>query len=508
MITWLAGVFEAAASAAPNIVYILADDLGYGDISALNPQGKIKTPQLDQLAAAGVTFTEAHSSAAVCTPSRYSIITGRYNWRSTLKEGVLGGFAKPLIEPGRLTVASLLKNHGHKTAYIGKWHLGFEWARLAATNSNEEAKIDFTKPLEHGPTTSGFDYFYGISASLDMPPYVFIENDHVTALPTIPRGQLTGADGEVTRPGPQVPGLTAEEVLPTLTEKAVNYIAQQAGGKHPFFLYVALTSPHAPFATTKEWAGKSGLNPYADFVMETDDCIGKILAALDKNNLSSNTIVMFASDNGCAPAAHIPFLNEHGHDPDAGRRGHKADIYDGGHRIPLIARWPGHVKAGARSSDFICLGDLMATCAELLNEKLPDNAGEDSISFLPQLVGKQNPNARRVLVETSNNGSFGLREGPWKLALCPDSGGWSFPRPGKDNIAGWPRFQLFDLAVDPAEKTNVMELHPEIVQRLGATMRNYILNGRSTPGAPQKNSPVKKWEQTAWLDQFAPRTQN
>jgi arylsulfatase A-like enzyme len=287
----------------------------------------------------------------------------------------------------------------------------------------------------------------------------------------------------------------------------VNYIERHSGsnaaGKR-FFLYLALPSPHTPLSPSKEWLGKSGLNAYADYVMETDDCIGKVLAALEKNNIAGDTLVIVASDNGCSPAADFPFLLAHGHDPSAGRRGYKADIYDGGHRIPLLVRWPGRVAAGASCDGFVCLGDFMATCADLLNAKLPDTAGEDSISFLPVLLNKVKTTARQVLVESSINGSFGLREGQWKLALCPDSGGWSFPRPGKDNTDGWPRFQLFDVASDPAEKTNVMSQHPEIVQRLGRLMRDYIVNGRSTPGAPQKNTPVKAWQQTKWLEEFAP----
>jgi hypothetical protein len=392
------------------------------------------------------------------------------------------------------------------------------WARLSATGSdggNEEAgaesgerpRIDFTKNIRRGPTTVGFDYFFGISASLDMPPYAFIENNHVTALPTILEGRLTGADGKQTRVGPQVPGFEAVDVLPTLTAKAVDYIGRHAdsaaAGKR-FFLYLALPTPHTPLSPSKEWLGKSGLNVYADYVMETDDCIGKVLAALEKNNVARDTLVVMASDNGCAPAADFPFLLAHGHDPSAGRRGYKADIYDGGHRIPMMVRWPGRVAAGAGCGGFVCLGDFMATCADLLNVKLPDDAAEDSISFLPVLLNKAKTTARQVLVESSINGSFGLREGQWKLALCPDSGGWSFPRPGKDNTDGWPRFQLFDIASDPAEKTNVMSQHPEIVQRLGRLMRDYIVNGRSTPGAPQKNTPVKSWQQTKWLEEFAP----
>ncbi|HEX4263420.1 MAG TPA: arylsulfatase [Verrucomicrobiae bacterium] len=508
---------SVAPAAKPNIVYILADDLGYGDVSALNPGNKIKTPQIDKLIAESMTFTEAHASSAVCTPSRYSILTGRYNWRSTMKEGVLGGFSKPLIESGRMTVADLLKDHGYDTACIGKWHLGMGWTRLPAAknDADDEAssesgagqRIDFTKNIRRGPTTVGFDYFFGISASLDMPPYAFIEDDHVTALPTILRGRLIGVDGKQTGVGPQVPGFEAVDVLPTLTAKAVDYIERHsgsnAGGKR-FFLYLALPTPHTPLAPSKEWLGKSGLNAYADYVMETDDCIGKVLAALKKNNVAGNTLVVLASDNGCSPAANFPFLLAHGHDPSAGRRGYKADIYDGGHRIPLLVRWPGRVAAGARCDGFVCLGDFMATCADLLKAKLPDNAGEDSVSFLPVLLNEAKITARQVLVESSINGSFGLREGQWKLALCPDSGGWSFPRPGKDNTDGSPRFQLFDVSSDPAEKTNVMSQHLEIVQRLGRLMRDYIINGRSTPGALQKNTPVKSWQQTKWIEEFAP----
>lgn len=507
----------------PNIVYILADDLGYGDVDSQFPAGKIKTPNLDRLAAAGMSFCEAHSSSAVCTPSRYSILTGRYNWRSALKSGVLGGFSKPLIETGRMTVADLLRSQGYRTACIGKWHLGLEWARLphataadldmgedetrtATTGRNAGAGIDFTKPIGHAPITLGFDEFFGISASLDMPPYTYIENDHVVAQPTIQNGFLAGRDGKHTRVGPQAPGFNAEAVLPTLTQHAVDYIDRNAatarGGK-PFFLYLAFPTPHTPIAPTAEWLGRSGLNYYADYVMESDDCVGKVLAALDSNGLATNTIVLFASDNGCSPAADVGFLTAHGHYPSADRRGYKADIYDGGHRIPLIVRWPTHVAASSKSHDFICLGDFMATCADLLDAKLPDNTAEDSISFLPLLLGRTDAPKREVLVESSINGSFGIRQAEWKLAFCPDSGGWSYPRPGKDSTDGWPRFQLFNVGVDPAEKTNVLAQNPEIVQRLGHLMRGYILNGRSTPGAPQKNTPVNKpWQQTVWLDEF------
>lgn len=510
------------ASGKPNIVYILVDDLGYGDIDGLNPTNKIKTPQLDRLVAEGMSFTEAHSSSAVCTPSRYNILTGRYNWRSTLKQGVLGGFSRPLIESNRLTVAEMLRRQGYETACIGKWHLGLGWTARPGARENPNADsdtdessnntlrgagagVDFTKPITDGPIQHGFDYFFGIAASLDMPPYTYIENDRVTALPTIRRGSVHGADGKHMRIGPAAPGFEAVNVVPTLTARAIDYIHQHtaaAKAGKPFFLYLAMPSPHTPLAPDAEWLGKSGLNYYADYVMETDDEVGKVLAALDQAGLADNTLVVFASDNGCSPAADFPFLLSHGHNPSAGRRGYKADIYDGGHRVPMIVRWPGHVGANTRRANFTSLGDFMATVAEILGVKLPDGAAEDSLSFLPVLLYSDQIAPRDTLVESSINGSFGIRQGQWKLAFCPDSGGWSYPRPGKVNTDSWPRFQLFDCVADPEEKTNVIGQHQEIVNRLGRLMRQYILDGRSTPGAVQSNDSVKAWQQTQWLDEF------
>ena len=512
----------AASESRPNVVYILTDDLGYGDIDGLNPTNKIKTPQLDHLIAQGMAFTEAHSSSAVCTPSRYNILTGRYNWRSTLKKGVLGGFSRPLIEPDRLTVAELLRDHGYRTACLGKWHLGLTWTPLpgAGESSDDDsdtdestknqmpragAGIDFTKPITDGPTTHGFDYFYGISASLDMPPYTYIENNRVTTLPTIKKGTVYGANGKHMRIGPAAPGFKAVDVLPNLTGRAISYIhqnAEEARAGKPFFLYLALPAPHTPIAPTPEWQGKSGLNYYADYVMETDDSVGQVLAALDRDGITTNTLVVFASDNGCSPAADFPFLLSHGHNPSAGRRGYKADIYDGGHRVPMIVRWPNHVVPDTRTADFTCLGDFMATCADILDVKLPDTTAEDSISYLPVLLNQDAPAPRDTLVESSINGSFAIRQGQWKLAFCPDSGGWSYPQPGKVNTDSWPRFQLFNCVADPEEKTNVFGQHQEVVNRLGHLMRDYILNGRSTAGAPQQNDSVKAWQQTQWLDQF------
>ncbi len=542
----LEAVAAGAPAQRPNIIFILADDLGAGDVRAFNPRGKIATPNLDAMAARGMMLTEAHSASAVCTPTRYNILTGRYNWRSTLKKGVLGGFSPPLIEEGRLTVAEYLRQHGYFTAAIGKWHLGLDWARkvpeaaagaaktakakgAGATKSagaekagdakaavaaepgeagdNAGADIDFTKPFGRGPTTLGFDEYFGISASLDMPPYTFLEKDRVVVLPdhnaAHPWVGIGGATKK-TRNGPTAPGFTMEAVLPALEQRAVETIARRApeakAGK-PFFIYLPLNSPHTPLSPTPEWKGKSGLNDYADFVMHTDAVVGQIFAALEKNGVADNTLVVFTSDNGCSPEADYPFLASKQHDPSAERRGYKADIYDGGHRVPLIVTWPGRVAPKTRSEAFVCLGDFMATCAEIVGDKLPANAGEDSISFLPLILGQQTT-TRDTLVLHSIGGNFGIRQGNWKLELCPDSGGWSFPRPGKDKTDGWPRFQLFDLAQDPGEKTNVVAENPEVVQRLGKVLSMYIAEGRSTPGAPQKNAAVKSWPQIGWMEEF------
>src|SRR5262249_5678517 len=305
-----------AAEPLPNIVFVLCDDLGYGDLQCLNPQGRIPTPNFDRVAAAGMIFTDAHSGSAVCSPTRYGLITGRYAWRSKLQSGVLGGLSPRPIESGRLTVASLLKRQGDPTASFGKWHLGMDWVLREGKQVNvlgveapeQVASVDYSQPIANGPNAVGFDEYFGISASLDMVPYTFIENDHAAVLPTAETffPMVLGRNGDLTRKGPGAPGFDAGEVLPTLTQKGVNYIARQAASARrgtPFFLYLPLASPHTPIAATAEWRGKSGLNAYADFVMQTDAAIGEVLAALDDHKLAENTLVMVASDNGCSPYA-------------------------------------------------------------------------------------------------------------------------------------------------------------------------------------------------------------
>lgn len=483
----------ADAAAKPNIVYILADDLGYGDIRRLNPEGKIATPNLDRLAAASMAFTDAHSSSAVCTPTRYGILTGRYNWRSRLKSGVLGGFSPRLIEEGRLTVPTMLKRRGYTTAAIGKWHLGMEWPLKdggLVQGNPDNANVDYARPIANGPLAVGFDSYFGISASLDMPPYVFIENDRVTVVPTTEKQWI--------RKGPAAADFEAEAVLPTLISRANDYLGKQAAaakeGK-PFFLYLALTAPHTPILPTPEWQGKSGISPYADFVMEVDAAVGQVLERLDNLGLSDSTLLFFASDNGCSTAADYPTLLAKGHNPSYHFRGQKADIYDGGHRIPFMVRWPGHVKPGTTSDQTVCLTDLMATLAGVLGEKLPDTAGEDSVCLLPALLGEEKAPLREAVVHHSINGSFSIRQGRWKLELCPGSGGWSAPKPNVDDTSVLPLIQLYDLESDVSEQTNVQEKHPEVVEKLTKLLEKYVADGRSTPGAPQPNSrEIDIWE--------------
>ncbi|MBI1373568.1 MAG: sulfatase-like hydrolase/transferase [Phycisphaera sp.] len=510
MIRWTAGaamiaaclvalfshVQPAHAADKPNIVFILADDLGYGDVKCLNPDGKIATPHIDKFASQGVAFTDAHTSSSVCTPTRYGVLTGRYNWRSRLKSGVLGGFSMHLIEDGRMTVASMLKSQGYATAAFGKWHLGMDWPKKDGGKADDGGnfaggygdawKVDYTKPIVNGPNDVGFDVYFGISASLDMPPYVFIDNRKVETVPTVEREFWHN------RKGPASEDFLPVNVLPRLTTKATEYIdakAADAKAGKPFFIYMPLNAPHTPIVPDENWKGKSGISDYADFVMQVDWTVGQVLEALDRNGLTNDTLVIFTSDNGCSPSANFKQLAEHGHNPSYIFRGNKADIYEGGHRVPFIVRWPAKIKGGATCPQLICLTDFMATAADVVGFKLPDTAGEDSVSILPALLDPAlDKPLREAVVHHSINGSFSIRQGQWKLELCPGSGGWSGPRPGTAELANKPEFQLFDMAADISEQSNVMADHPEVVKELTALLQKYADSGRSTPGAAQQNT--------------------
>ena len=478
----------------PNIVFILADDLGYGDVSCLNENGKIQTPNIDRMAEAGVTFTDAHSSSAVCTPTRYGILTGRYNWRSRLKQGVLGIYGKPLMDPARTNIASMLKKQGYQTACIGKWHLGRNWPTtddMPPVNKPGENNIDFTKPVTGGPEDVGFDYYFGTDVP-NYPPYCFIENRYTVGIPSVFYTKHPYGD---CRPGIGIPNWKMENILPTLQQKAVDYILEASEKGQPFFLYFPLTAPHTPIAPSEKFKGKSGLNPYADFVMEVDDVVGQVLSTLKKAGVYENTLVVFTSDNGCSPQADFSFLTEHGHNPSYIFRGNKADLFEGGHRIPCLVQWPAQIKDSQTINQTVCLNDFMATIAEITRYSPEDNEAEDSYSLWPVIDDSDSKDIiREATVHHSINGSFTIRKGDWKLLMAAGSGGWSYPRPGKDTI-GLPHVQLYNIKNDPSEKMNMQEKHPEIVKELSGILKKYIVEGRSTPGTPQKNDGKYPWRQ-------------
>jgi arylsulfatase A-like enzyme len=454
----------------PNIVFILADDLGYGDLRCYNEGSKIPTPNLDRLAAQGVRFTDAHTPSSLCTPTRYGILTGRYCWRTSLKRGVLNGYSPLLIDPKRLTAPALLKRHGYVTAGIGKWHLGL----------GDAEKTDFARPLRPGPRSVGFDSYFGIPASLDMPPFVFIENEGVTEAPTATTEgrQMSRRAGDFWRAGAIAPHFKHVDVLPTLTEKAISFVRNQPTAK-PFFLYLALTGPHTPWMPTEEFRDKSKAGRYGDFVAQVDASAGRVLKALDDAKLSDNTLVIFTSDNG---AHWLPEdIEKWGHRANGGLRGQKSDLWEGGHRVPFLARWPGHVHAGGTSHELICLTDLMATVATVIGAELPADAGEDSYNILPALRGDRLAQPiREAIVHHSGDGTFAIRQGPWKLALALGSHGFSIPRDIKPK-PGEAQGQLYKLDDDPAERDNLWLKHPEIVKRLTDLLEKYKSDGRSRP---------------------------
>ena len=474
----------------PNIVYILADDMGYGDLTCLNKDSKIHTRHLDRMAEAGLVFHDAHASSSVCTPSRYSILTGRYNWRSRLKRGVMGGYSQYLIEDDRMTVASMLKSKGYHTACFGKWHLGMDWPLKNggfAQGYDDADEVDFTRPIQNGPTTKGFDTFFGISASLDMQPYVYIQNDRATTVPT--EKTPGNSKKKMWREGWIGSDFKHEEVLPTLTKKVVDYIDDPARQGAPFFAYIPLPAPHTPILPSEEFQGKSGTNEYGDFCLQVDDTVGRVMAALDRNGLTDNTILIFTTDNGCSPAADLEELAAVGHHPSYHFRGHKADIWEGGHRIPLLIRWPNGIKAGSTTDQTVCLTDLMATVAKIIGIDLPDSAGEDSVSNLAIWQGRDDGTPiREATVHHSISGMFSIRKDQWKLELCPGSGGWSDPRDDAAIAQGLPAIQLYNLNADIGERTNVQDQHPDRVKELTALLNKYVTEGRSTPGTPQKNT--------------------
>ncbi|MBM80746.1 MAG: arylsulfatase [Planctomycetaceae bacterium] len=453
------------AAEKPNIVYIICDDLGYGDVQCLAPKtSKIPTPNADKLASEGMVFTDAHSGSSVCSPTRYGLMTGRYSWRTRLQRGVVTGFAPSLIAGDRMTVAGFLKQNGYATAAIGKWHLDFEYLDPKTGKRYSQKKKHKTPPIEakipDGPIHRGFDYYHGFHHARNMK--AVIENDRVIEHDDV------------------------INMLPRLTRKAVEYIESRAGKEEPFFLYVPLGSPHTPIVPTPEWQGKSGLGKYGDFVMQTDNVLGEVTKALKKHGMSQNTLVIFTSDNGCSKAAGIANLAEKGHRVSAHLRGSKADIWDGGHRIPFVVRWPGKVEPGSTSDQLICLTDLFATVAEMIGKPTPASTCEDSASFLPALSGNPIKSTRAGVIHHSFSGHFAYRTGKWKLILARGSGGWTSP---KENQVpeGAPKAQLYDLDADPGERNNLYIDTPDTAQQLLSQLTADVKRGRSTAGAASKN---------------------
>ncbi len=482
---WLLSLFVccfsllySSAQEKPNIIYILADDLGYGDLSVYNKKSKIKTPHLDQLAKQGVRFTDAHSPSSVCTPTRYSILTGRYPFRSKLPVGVLQGYSRPLIETDRMTVAKLLQENGYNTAVIGKWHLGLGWkpkreyAHLlnvpgyGIQTEMRPEHIDFDAELELSPNTHGFDYSYVLPASLDMPPYVYVENKKlVERLTSTTPGQKpdTAYGGAFWRGGLQSKSFDFYGVLPHFTAKAKTFIEQQSN-RNPFFLYLPFPSPHTPWMPTEEYRGKSEAGEYGDFVQQMDAAVGSILQTLDSMGLSKNTIVIFTSDNG--PYWREDHIKQFNHRAAGDWKGMKGDAYEAGHRVPFIVRWPEKMKGNQTNPALISHVNFMATVSDLLQVNSPKYKTEDSYSMLPLWLGQSSAvEGQDAVVQSSSMGYFAVRSGDWKLIMGLGSGGFSYPKQYAA-ASGEAPGQLYNLRKDPEEKENVYGINPEVVDRL------------------------------------------
>jgi len=449
----------ACSSAQPNIVLILADDMGYGDPGCFNPESKIATPHINRLAREGMRFTDAHAPGSYCIPSRYGLLTGRYPLRAKFAVR-----RRASIREGQPTVASVLKARGYATAMVGKWHLGFDGG----------PDHDWEQPLRGGPVDVGFDSYFGIPASLDIPPYYYIRDRRPVAPPT---GKIdarntkgwTNIQGEFWRAGGLAPGFVHEQVQPMFEGEAVRFIDERAkaADKKPFFLYLALAAPHTPWLPTKEFKGKSAVDMYGDFVMQVDASVGKVLAALDRHGMAKDTLVVFTSDNG--PVWYPGDVEKFGHRSVGSLRGMKSDAWEGGHRMPFVARWPAAVAAGTSCAQTICFTDMLATFAELSGAEVPAASLTDSKSLVPLLRGGDKP-IRDVTILRLN--ASVIREGRWKLITHLGSGGFSRPRRIKPTPGG-PTGQLYDLRADPAETRNLYQSHPEVVKRLEKILARY-----------------------------------
>jgi arylsulfatase A len=495
VILTILSLLPALASTVPNIVLILADDMGPGEPS--HAGGIIPTPTLDRMVKEGMRFTDAHTTSAVCTPTRYGILTGRYNWRSRLKRSVLfKPTDKALMDPERLNLPNFLQKAGYYTSCIGKWHLGADFER-SPKNANPEKsqgdaswQVDYAKPFKNGPVDVGFDEAFFILSSLDMAPYVYLRNNQAVSLPTVNKGFPHNEYNEYQRIGAAAADFEASDCLADWASESRDFIKRRVVDKKkkPFFLYLPLTSPHTPITPGAKFKGKyPQYSWYADFMAETDWVVGQVLEQLKESGLDDETMVIFTSDNGFAPYVKIPKMINAGYRPSGSFRGAKATIYEGGHRVPFLVRWPGKVKAGAVNPTTICTTDFFATFAELLGEEdgIPDNAAEDSFSFLPCLNGAQEP-IRPFTIHHSISGVFAIRKGDWKLILNKGAGGgWAGSWETTKTTAKL--VQLYNMKGDPGETKNMELVHPAVVKELVDDLAKAFHDGRTTSGETQSN---------------------
>lgn len=450
----------------PHVVLILADDMGYGDVRANNPSSRIPTPHIDRIATEGLRFTDAHAPAAWCVPSRYGLLTGRYPVRSALRWR-----EEAVIEPETETLATMLRRQGYVTAMIGKWHLGFDGG----------PDYDFSRPMTGGPLDHGFDSYFGIPASLDIPPYYYIRDRAPEAPPTeqVAASRSDGwspIQGAFWREGGVAPGFEHVGVLPRFTAEAVSIIERHAGADKPLFLYMALPAPHTPWLPTAEFAGKSEVDLYGDFMMQVDDTVGQILNALDRAGMADNALVIFTSDNG--PVWYDADVERFGHDAAGGLRGMKADSWEGGHRVPFLARWPGRIHPGSVSAQLLCFTDMMATLAAATGAA-PVQTAADSVNLWPAFAGEDGgaPIRDHLLIKET---ATVMRQGEWKLITHLGSGGFSEPR-RVEPAEGGPSGQLYNLAADLGETNNLWLDRPEVVSRLSGLLEGYQTKAESAP---------------------------
>jgi len=481
----------------PNIIVILADDMGVDSVAALNDKLGIKTPYLDKLTKQGISFGDAHSGSAVCTPTRYGLLTGRYSWRSRLKKGIVGQWERPLIEAGRLTLPAMLKKEGYHTACIGKWHLGWNWPKKGGGFTTKLSEIDFSQKIAGGPSAKGFDYYFGDDVP-NWQPFVWIENGKTQGIPDT---QLEFAKNYHSGKGIGMKGWSLEAVLPEITKRSVNYIDQQAKTDKPFFLFFPMTSPHTPISPSEQFKGKSGISDYADFMMQTDWCVGQLMDAVERNGIANNTLIIFTTDNGTSPKADFVKLRKAGAELQNHWRGNKADALEGGHRVPFIASWPGVIKSGSTSNQIISLVDIMATCAEVVGSGFPKNAAEDSVSLFPVMKDSTfTEPLHEAVICHSVSGQFVVRKGDWKIIYSAGSGGWSQPSDRAAKKLNFPKWQLYNLKADPKETKNLIGDNEEKVKEFTAILRRYVENGRSTHGdSKQLNHKGEVWwSQLPW----------